>query len=232
MLGAEPPRPFLVESYIPGVEVALEGILDNGRLQVLALFDKPDPLEGPFFEETIYVTPSRLPADTQQAIADCMADTAGRWGCTWGRSTPSCVNEDGPWIVEIAGRSIGGLCSRTLRFGVDASLEELILRQACGLPIESLVREDNAGGVMDDPDPRAGHPAQRARRRRSVRGGGRRIGGDHRPFAQSARAVARRRKLFGLHLRPRRHRGRGETSLREAHACLQFGIEEEIPLWG
>src|SRR5262249_54150257 len=70
------PKPFLVETFIPGFEVALEGLLDHGELHVLALFDKPDPLDGPFFEETIYVTPSRLPDAVQAAIAACASDAA------------------------------------------------------------------------------------------------------------------------------------------------------------
>ena len=151
------PKPFLVEDFIPGFEVALEGLIDNGKLNVLALFDKPDPLDGPFFEETIYVTPSRLPAATQAAIADCAAAAAAALGLHAGPMHAELrVNEQGPWIVELAGRSIGGLCSKTLRFGTDMSLEELILRQACGLPIASLQRDGRAGGVMMIPIPGAG----------------------------------------------------------------------------
>lgn len=151
------PKPFLIERFIPGVEVALEGLLDRGRLQVLALFDKPDPLDGPFFEETIYVTPSRLPVDVQDAIARCAADAAAALGLREGPMHAELrVNEAGPWIVELAGRSIGGLCSKTLRFGTDASLEELILRQACGIPLDNVQREQQAGGVMMIPIPGAG----------------------------------------------------------------------------
>jgi len=152
-----PGRHFLVESYMPGVEVALEGILDRGALQVLALFDKPDPLEGPFFEETIYVTPSRLPSTVQENIAATTAQAARALGLEMGPIHAELrINETGAWIVEIAGRSIGGLCSRTLHFGTDASLEELILRQATGLPIAGLDREGSAGGVMMIPIPEAG----------------------------------------------------------------------------
>jgi biotin carboxylase len=151
------PKSFLVERFIPGFEVALEGILDRGRLRVLALFDKPDPLDGPFFEETIYVTPSRLPDAVQAAIAACAADAATALGLREGPMHAELrVNQAGPWIVEVAGRSIGGLCSKTLRFGTAVSLEELILRQACGLEIESLSRENAAGGVMMIPIPAAG----------------------------------------------------------------------------
>ncbi|MCB0184679.1 MAG: ATP-grasp domain-containing protein, partial [Caldilineaceae bacterium] len=121
------PPAYLVEDFIPGREVALEGMLDNGKLTVLALFDKPDPLDGPFFEETIYVTPSRLPRATQEAIATTVATAARALGLQMGPVHAELrVNAAGPWMLEVAGRSIGGLCSQILRFGVDASLEELI----------------------------------------------------------------------------------------------------------
>jgi biotin carboxylase len=150
-------QPFLAERFVPGCEVALEGLLNHGQLQVLALFDKPDPLDGPFFEETIYVTPSRLPAATQAAIAECAAAAAAALGLHEGPMHAELrVNDGGPWIVELAGRSIGGLCSKTLRFGTDASLEELILRQACGIEFESFNRAGAAGGVMMIPIPGAG----------------------------------------------------------------------------
>jgi biotin carboxylase len=151
------PRPFLVEGFIPGFEVALEGILENSRLRVLALFDKPDPLDGPFFEETIYVTPSRLPPAIQTEIVEATAAGARALGLHTGPVHGELrVNEEGAWIVEIAGRSIGGLCSQVLRFGVDASLEELIIRQAVGLPLGETARPDRAAGVMMIPIPQAG----------------------------------------------------------------------------
>lgn len=155
--GATEPQPYLVEAFIPGVEVALEGMLDGGRLTVLALFDKPDPLDGPFFEETIYVTPSRLSRAIQEAIAATTADAARALGLVAGPIHAELrINDEGVWIVEIAGRSIGGLCSQVLRFGVDASLEELILRQAAGLPPGDTNRRDRAAGVMMIPIPQAG----------------------------------------------------------------------------
>src|SRR5918912_3101031 len=156
--GPDGKRELLVEDYIPGVEVVLEGILAQGRLQLLALFDKPDPLEGPYFEETIYVTPSRLPAATQQSIVDCAAQACAALGlCEGPVHAELRLNEAGPWIVEVAGRSIGGLCLKIPRFGAEEiSLEELILRHAMGMEVEALQRENRAGGVMMIPIPRAG----------------------------------------------------------------------------
>ncbi len=148
---------YLVEGYIPGVEVALEGMLDRGQLHVLALFDKPDPLVGPFFEETIYVTPSRLSAEIQTAIAATTAASAEVLGLRHGPVHAELrINDEGVWLVEIAGRSIGGLCSQTLQFGTDASLEELIVRQALGRDLGDLSPPASARGVMMIPIPAAG----------------------------------------------------------------------------
>jgi hypothetical protein len=148
---------ILVEGFLPGAEVALEGLLTHGQLRVLALFDKPDPLDGPFFEETIYVTPSRLPVAVQDRIAACTADVAGTLGLCHGPVHAELrVNEQGPWPLEIAPRSIGGLCSRTLRFAGGLSLEDLLLRQALGFETTNLEREQSAAGVMMIPIPKAG----------------------------------------------------------------------------
>jgi len=149
---------LLVESYIPGAEVALEGLLDGGQLRVLALFDKPDPLEGPYFEETIYTTPSRQPAEVQQRIFDCAAQTARALGLSEGPVHAEFrVNDAGPWVLEASPRPIGGLCSRVLRFGPERIfLEELLVRQATGLPGAGLDRESPAAGVMMIPVPSSG----------------------------------------------------------------------------
>jgi biotin carboxylase len=148
---------ILVEDFIPGFEVALEGILTHRQLKVLALFDKPDPLDGPFFEETIYVTPSRLPADVQENIAKCVTIAAASLELREGPIHAELrVNEQGPWMLEIAGRSIGGLCSTILEFGAGMCLEELILRQAIGEEITSIEREERASAVMMIPIPAAG----------------------------------------------------------------------------
>jgi biotin carboxylase len=150
-------RRVLVEEFIPGEEVAVEGLLVDGRLKVLAIFDKPDPLDGPFFAETIYVTPSRLPDSVQKAIEETTAAGARALGLIEGPIHAELrVNDRGTWLLELAARSIGGLCSRTLRFGTGISLEELILRQARGDDIASFERENRPAGVLMLPVPRAG----------------------------------------------------------------------------
>jgi len=154
---ADDPMPFIVEDYIPGNEVALEGILDGGQLHLLAMFDKPDPLDGPYFEETIYVTPSRLPPGIQDTILACAASAAMALGLSEGPVHAELrVNDEGPWVIEIAGRSIGGLCANTLTFGVTDSLESMIIRQAFGMEFNKLRRRREANGVMMIPIPEAG----------------------------------------------------------------------------
>jgi biotin carboxylase len=148
---------LLVEGYLPGIEVALEGLLTGGQLRVLALFDKPDPLEGPFFEETIYVTPSRLPSAVQAAVATRTAEAAAALGLRDGPVHAELrINDEGVWPIELAGRSIGGLCSTIIEFGGGVGLEELILRHAVGLPIATTERSGEAAGVMMIPIPKAG----------------------------------------------------------------------------
>ena len=153
---------LIVEGYIPGSEVAVEGLLTGGELRVLAIFDKPDPLEGPYFEETIYVTPSRLSRSQQLAIEHCAQNSARALGLTHGPIHAEFrINEEGVWPIEVAPRPIGGLCSRALRFSLDSQekpigLEELLLRHALELPGADAPREDFASGVMMIPVPRSG----------------------------------------------------------------------------
>jgi len=149
--------PLLVERYVPGDEVALEGLLRGGRLEVLALFDKPDPLVGPTFPETIYVTPSRHPGGTQQAVTRAVHAACAAVGLREGPVHAEARVGDGRvWVLEVAARSIGGLCARTLRFGAGISLEEVILRHALDLPLDDLRRVGGAAGVMMLPVPRTG----------------------------------------------------------------------------
>ena len=228
-------QPFLIESYIPGAEVALEGLLDRGRLHLLALFDKPDPLEGPFFEETIYVTPSRLPIDEQESVVAAAELAARGLGLQTGPIHAELrLNEDGPWIVEVAGRTIGGLCSRILRFGMEVgggcSLEQLILRQACGLPLESMQRELQAGGVMMIPIPESGllRAVSGIEKASAV------------PGVEDVQITAKVNQslvplpegdaylgfIFARAATP----AQAEDALRQAHSCLQFEIVTEFAL--
>lgn len=157
--GGETP-PVLVEGYIPGREVALEGVLAAGRLQVLAIFDKPDPLEGPYFEETIYVTSSAAAA-AARSIADAVQRAVTALGLADGPVHAECrLNPEGVFVLEVAARPIGGLCSRVLRFDGPAasgvSLEALLLRHALGEDLSGWRREAPAAGVMMIPIPAAG----------------------------------------------------------------------------
>jgi hypothetical protein len=153
---------MLVEGYIPGREVAVEGLLTEGELSVLAIFDKPDPLEGPYFEETIYVTPSRLPESVQHAIEKCARDAVRALGLSHGPIHAEFrINEQGVWPIEVAPRPIGGLCARSLRFSFDGEiepigLEELLVRHALELPGWNSPREQIATGVMMIPVPKSG----------------------------------------------------------------------------
>lgn len=147
-----------VERYIPGDEVAIEALLTDGELRVLAIFDKPGHPEGPYFEESIYVTPSQQPALAQASLAATLRAAARALGLTHGPVHAEFrLNEDGPWVLEISPRPIGGLCSCALRFGPEKIfLEELLVRHALGLPGSDLPREKEASGVMMIPVPQSG----------------------------------------------------------------------------
>jgi biotin carboxylase len=153
---------MIVEEYLPGAEVAVEGLLQDGELRVLAIFDKPDPLEGPYFEETIYVTPSRLPVTEQTRIKTTFADATRALGLTHGPVHGEFrLNERGVWPIEVAARPIGGLCARALRFQLETEsmpigLEELLLRHALDLPGWDAPRETAASGVLMIPIPQSG----------------------------------------------------------------------------
>lgn len=147
---------LLVESFVPGPEVAVEGLLGDGRLEVLAIFDKPDPLDGPFFEESIYVTPSRLGRIAEERIVECVRRAVAAFGLVAGPVHAELRWHAGEaWLLEAAARTIGGECSRLLRFSAGHGLEELVLAAAMG---RSLPRglASPAAGVMMLPTPGAG----------------------------------------------------------------------------
>lgn len=221
---------LLLERYLPGREVALEGLLTAGALQTLAIFDKPDPLEGPYFEETIYVTPSRLPAGVQSAISAQTAAAAAALGlCEGPVHAELRINDEGVWLIEMAGRSIGGLCSTVLEFGAGLSLEEIILRHAVGEPLPASAM-DHAAGVMMIPIPRGGIL-------RGVSGieaaaavadvtGVEITAPLHQPLTPLPAGASYLGFIFARGARP----DQVEAALRQAHACLDFRIEATIPL--
>jgi biotin carboxylase len=156
------PPEALVEEYIPGAEVAVEGILIDGELKPLAIFDKPDPLDGPFFEETIYVTPSRLSVQQQAAVHRCATQAIRAIGLAHGPVHAEFrINEQDVWPIEVAPRPIGGMCAASLAFvsphhSGPIPLEELVLRHAIGEDISQWDREPAASGVMMIPVPASG----------------------------------------------------------------------------
>jgi biotin carboxylase len=154
---AEYHKKILVESYIDGEEVAVEGLLIDGKFHLFAIFDKPDPLTGPYFAETIYATPSLHSVETQKQIITTVTATAEHLGLRHGPVHAELrFNSDVCFIVELANRPIGGLCSRILRFENNQTLEQVVLRHAAGLALDQIAREEKASGVMMIPIPRGG----------------------------------------------------------------------------
>jgi len=220
----------IVEDFIPGDEYALEGLLENGALRVLALFDKPDPLNGPYFEETIYVTPSRLSRDTQAVIAADVQRACMLAGLISGPVHAEMrVNDRGIWLLEIAARSIGGLCGRMLEHYLGTPLEELILRHALGMPVPPSA-DDDAVGVMMIPVPRRGifHGTTGLTAARAVPGVS-----DIRITAQPGQWVAPPPEGSGylgfIFSRAAAPEG-AEAALRAAHARLALEIQADVPL--
>ncbi len=234
----------MIESFIRGAEFAVEGLLEQGELRTLAIFDKPDPLDGPFFEETIYLTPSRAPQETQARIVDAVRTAITALGLRHCPVHAECRVEMSPqsrsadpvdppvYVLEVAARPIGGLCSKALRFqapdGSIASLEEVLLRHALGEDVSAFARERQASGVMMIPIPR--------------RGIYRRVDGVDEASAvsgvESVQITAKPDTMLVPLPEGKSYLGfifaRGEDAdavdraLRAAHACLQFEIDREV----
>jgi len=222
----------LVEEYVPGSEVALECLLEGGRFRVLAIFDKPDPLEGPYFEETIYVTPSRLPSDAQSALVVCAEKSVRALGLTHGPLHAEFRwNERGPWVLELAPRPIGGLCAKALRFGDgEMPLEELLVRSVMGLGGTNVDREEIASGVMMIPVPQTGilESVGGEDAAREVPG----VVGTEITARLKDRVVAwpEGSSYLGFIFARSRRQDEVEVALREAHARLSFNIRGELPV--
>ena len=227
----------LIESFVPGLEFAVEGVLTDGAFQPLAIFDKPDRLDGPFFEETIYVTPSRQSPLVQRRILDAVVAAAGALGLRHGPVHAECrVNDQGVYVLEVAARPIGGLCAKSLRFeragqhGGAAPLEEVLLRHALGGDISGYRREARASAVMMIPIPSRGIF-------RGVYG------------VENARAIAgvdsvqitakpdtlivplpEGRSYLGFIFAHGDGAAEAEQALRAAHAQLRFLVDREVPV--
>lgn len=155
--GVDSTEALVMERFVPGAEVAVEGLLTDGVLEILAVFDKPDPLNGPAFEETIYVTPSRLGGADTAAVRSVTAAATAALGLRHGPIHAEVRVADGrASVIEVAARTIGGLCSRALTFTAGASLEQLVLAHALGRHDQGAVRHRGGAGVLMIPIPRAG----------------------------------------------------------------------------
>jgi biotin carboxylase len=225
----------VIETFIPGREYAVEGLVEDGELHVLAVFDKPDTLDGPFFEESIYVTPSVEPLDTQRRIEGAVAEAVRVLGLRHGPVHAECrVNPQGVFVLEVAARPIGGLCARALRFErrdeVSLSLEELLLRHVLGEAVRVYRRETVASAVMMIPIPRAG-----TYRRTNDVAAARRVRGIV-DLVMTAKPDQRLERLpegasyLGFIFARAACASEAVSALREAHGRLRFVIDAPIPV--
>lgn len=224
---------MLIEGYVPGPEYAVEGLVTHGAFRPLAVFRKPDPLDGPFFEETIYVTPPEVAPSVVEGLVAAAARAASALGLSHGPVHAECrIASNGEFVIEAAGRPIGGLCSRVLRFGSDGgvSLEGLLLRHACGEDVSAMQREPSAAGVMMIPIPARGIY-------RRVEGVERARGVGH---IEDVRITAKPDQLLeplpeagsylGFIFARAGSPGSVLGALRESHAQLSFTIDPAIPV--
>ena len=156
--GKDEAKMLLIEEYIDGIEVAVEGIIVNGEFLPLTIFDKPEPLDGPFFEETLYVTPSRLPKSLQEKILEETKNASNAIQLTNGPVHAELrIDRNGdPWVIDIASRTIGGKCSRAIKFSDGITLESIILSHVLGKKLPNIVPISSSSGVMMIPIPKSG----------------------------------------------------------------------------
>ena len=219
--------PLLVEEYLDGEEVAVEALATPAGVEILAVFDKPDPLSGPYFEETIYVTPSRHPESAIEAAAEVLGRAVSALGLVHGPLHAEFrLTDEGPKVIEVASRSIGGLCGRSLRFGMlHQSLESLLIRAALGMPRRGMGREAAASGVMMLPIPRDGTL-------RGVRGvtAVSEVPGITSieitvPLGGRIRRLPEGDRYLGFLFATADHPAEVEAALREGHSVLEFVID-------
>ena len=223
-----------IEQYIPGSEYAFEGLLEHGVLRTIAIFDKPDPLEGPFFEETVYVTPSRATPAVQEQITLAIKRAVESLGLHHGPIHAECrVNSRGVYVLEVAARPIGGLCARTLHFerrGQQIGFEDLLLLHAAGVPTIDWRREPLASAVMMIPIPRSGI----LRRVEGVEAAGAVPDVDDVQITakldQQLLALPEGSSYLGFIFARAATARDAEAALREAHARLRFTIDPLIPV--
>ncbi len=221
---------LLLESYVDGEEVAVEGLMRAGELELLAVFDKPDPLCGPYFEETLYIAPSRKSREVVASVVATAVAAARALGlCDGPIHAELRVGERGPVLIEIAARSIGGLCSRALSHLV-GSLEERLLRGAAGLPLEPLRREPPAIGVMMIPVPRSGVLCAVSGVEEACRVPGVDAVTMTVAVGESVRTLPEGNSYFGFVFAHASEPGAVEQALREAHAALRFSLTPLLPL--
>ncbi len=236
MLQPEREESLLVEDFIPGREFAIEGVMTGGRFQLLALFDKPDPLDGPYFEETLYLTPSRLSAEAQGRIVSTVEKAVRALGLSDGPvHAEARLNERGVWMLEAAPRPIGGLCSRVLKFRLagsngDIGLEELLLRHALGQDVSSAALSPGSHGVMMIPIPRSGvyQGAEGLEESRAAAGIEDLVLTAKQ--GQMLRALPEGATYLGFIFARGNTADQVEEALRRAHSGLRFCISEALPI--
>lgn len=219
---------ILWESYIPGTEIAVEGLLQDGKLRPLAIFDKPDPMDGPYFEETYYISPSALPKARQDQVYDVVQKACQAYGLMDGPIHAECrLNQEGIWILEVAARTIGGLCGTVFEYILESSLEELVLRHVLNWDIPKTCSSQGVGSLMI-PIPKAGmlHRVRGVLQAQNI------------PFIEDVDIYVQNgnqvvplpegASYLGFIFARAPSAAQAEHALRQAHACLDIDIK---PIW-
>lgn len=213
---------ILIEGFIAGEEVAFEGLLHQGKLRQLTVFDKPEPMEGPFFEESFYISPTRHSTERQQLIQQRVSEACAAYGLREGPVHAELkLYGDQAYLIEMASRTIGGDCAGVLKFGLNVSLEELVLLQALGKPIDIPLMTDSVGVLMI-PIPRQGilrrvEGIERAKKIEGIASIGISVreGYELVPLPEGS-------SYLGFIFAKASNQSQVEQALRSAHACLKI----------